>query len=70
VIDYAKFSHGDKSDEMQYNNMGGVPFGSSYVCHKVLPKQIVFESLTADKRLSRMYGDVEQIGLSIKTEKE
>ncbi|WP_233522890.1 MULTISPECIES: hypothetical protein [unclassified Bacteroides] len=55
---------------MQYNNMGGVPFGSSYVCHKVLPKQIVFESLTADKRLSRMYGDVEQIGLSIKTEKE
>lgn len=55
---------------VQYNNMGGVPFGSSYVCHKVLPKQIVFESLMADKRLSRMYGDVEQIGLSIKTEKE
>lgn len=44
---------------VQYNNKGGAPFGSSYVCHKILPKQIVFENLKADKSLSRMYGEIQ-----------
>mgnify|MGYP000791551788 FL=1 len=46
---------------VQYNSRNSVPFGSSYVCHKVLPKQIVFENLTTDKSLSRMYGEIQQI---------
>ena len=30
---------------IQFDKGGGVPFGSSYYCHRLLPKQIVFEEL-------------------------
>lgn len=47
---------------VQYNEQGRIPFGSSYYCHKVLPKQIIFERLEAVKgEMSRMYGDMERL---------
>ncbi|WP_057098561.1 MULTISPECIES: hypothetical protein [Phocaeicola] len=46
---------------VQYNNLNRVPFGSSYFCHRLLPKQIVFENLTVEKGLSRMHGDMDEL---------
>lgn len=46
---------------VQYNNTSRVPFGSSYFCHKVLPGQIVFENLSVEKEMSRMYGEMQEI---------
>lgn len=46
---------------VQYNNTSRVPFASSYYCHKILPKQIVFENLTVEKEMSRMYGEMQEI---------
>lgn len=49
---------------VEYNDLSRVPFGSSYFCHKVLPKQIVFENLTKSKgEKSRMWADVEKFRL-------
>lgn len=37
-----------------------IPFASSYFCHKLLPKQIIFENLDVVKgQMSRMYKDME-----------
>lgn len=45
---------------IQYNDHNRVPFGSSYFCHKLLPKQIIFEDLEIVKgQYSRMYRDFE-----------
>lgn len=46
---------------IQYDSSNRVPFGSSYFCHKVLPKQIVFENLQTDGSLSRMCGEMREI---------
>jgi hypothetical protein len=47
---------------VQYNDLNRVPFGSSYFCHKLLPKQIIFEELEVVKgQYSRMYGDFEEL---------
>lgn len=47
---------------VQYNNLSRVPFGSSYFCHKVLPKQIIFENLTVIRgEMSRMWRDMEKL---------
>lgn len=46
---------------VQYNDLNRVPFGSSYFCHRLLPKQIVFEHLMVEKGLSRMHGDMHEI---------
>lgn len=46
---------------VQYSGLSRVPFGSSYFCHKLLPKQIIFENLTADKSLSRMHQEMQTI---------
>lgn len=50
---------------VQYNALNRVPFGSSYFCHKLLPKQIIFENLTVEKGLSRMHGDIDEIVKSL-----
>lgn len=45
---------------IQYNLLERIPFASSYFCHKLLPKQIVFENLDIVKgQMSRMYKDME-----------
>lgn len=45
---------------VQYNDLNRVPFGSSYFCHKLLPKQIIFDELELVKgQYSRMYQDFE-----------
>ena len=45
---------------VQYNDLNRVPFGSSYFCHNLLPKQILFEELELGKeQRSRMYQDFE-----------
>ena len=46
---------------VQYNDQNRVPFSSSYFCHKLLPKQIIFESLTIEKKMSRMHADMEKL---------
>ena len=47
---------------INYSEKNAVFFGSSYFCHKVLPKQIVFESLATVKgERSRMWSDVEKL---------
>lgn len=47
---------------INYSEKNAVYFGSSYFCHKILPKQIVFENLTVEKnRMSRMKPDVEKL---------
>lgn len=47
---------------INYSDKNAVFFGSSYFCHKVLPKQIVFESLATVKgERSRMWSDVEKL---------
>ena len=44
---------------VQYNELGRIPFGSSYYCHRILPKQIVFEKLHVVKgEMSRMHQDM------------
>jgi hypothetical protein len=48
------------SRRIQYDKKNRIPFGSSYFCHNLLPKQIIFEELEAVKgQYSRMYGDFE-----------
>ena len=51
---------------IQFTEKNGVYFGSSYFCHKILPKQIVFEGLekTGYQR-SRMHEDVERLVIPI-----
>lgn len=45
---------------VQYDDKNRIPFGSSYFCHKLLPKQIIFEEMEYVKgQLSRMYQDFE-----------
>lgn len=45
---------------IQYDEKNRIPFGSSYFCWKLLPKQIVFEQLNVVKgQYSRMYSDFE-----------
>lgn len=47
---------------INYSDKNAVFFGSSYFCHKVLPKQIVFENLmTVKGEKSRMWSDVEKL---------
>ncbi|MDR1090055.1 MAG: tRNA (adenine-N(6)-)-methyltransferase [Prevotella sp.] len=48
------------SRRIQYDKKNRIPFGSSYFCYNLLPKQIVFEELEVVKgQYSRMYGDFE-----------
>ena len=43
---------------IQYDEKNRIPFGSSYFCHKLLPKQIIFEELELVKgQYSRMWQD-------------
>ena len=43
---------------IQFDNKNRIPFGSSYFCRGVLPKQIIFEELDVVKgQYSRMYQD-------------
>lgn len=47
---------------VQYNKLGRIPFGSGYYCHKILPKQIIFENLQVVKgEMSRMHMDMERL---------
>lgn len=47
---------------IHYSDKNAVFFGSSYFCHKVLPKQIIFENLATVKgEKSRMWRDVEKL---------
>lgn len=47
---------------VQYNGLGRIPFGSSYYCHKILPKQIIFENLQVVKgEMSRMHQDMQRL---------
>lgn len=49
---------------IHYSDKNAVFFGSSYFCHKVLPKQIVFENLTVVRgEMSRMRVDLEKLKL-------
>ena len=46
---------------VQYNDLDRIPFGSSYFCFNILPKQILFEHLTPQKgEESRMRWDMEK----------
>lgn len=43
---------------VQYDKNSRVPFGSSYFCHRLLPKQIIFENLeVVSGQYSRMHSD-------------
>ena len=54
---------------IQYDKGGGVPFGSSYYCHRLLPKQIVFEELAVCRDdYSRMHRDVDNLNRNIAEE--
>lgn len=45
---------------VQYNEQNKIPFASSYFCHNLLPRQIIFEELKVIKgQCSRMYEDFE-----------
>jgi len=45
---------------IHYDEKNRIPFGSSYFCHNLLPKQILFEELELVKeQRSRMYQDFE-----------
>ncbi len=45
---------------IQYDDKNRIPFGSSYFCRGLLPKQIIFEDLPYVKgEISRMYQDFE-----------
>ena len=47
---------------IHYSDKNAVFFGSSYFCHKVLPKQIIFENLATVKgEKSRMWRDMEKL---------
>lgn len=47
---------------IQFTEKNGVYFNTSYFCHKVLPKQIIFERLEYDKyQRSRMHEDVQHL---------
>ena len=49
---------------INYSEKNAVYFGSSYFCHKVLPKQIVFENLATVKgERSRTWADMEKFRL-------
>lgn len=46
---------------VHYNALNCILFGSSYFCHKILPKQIIFENLIPTKGVqSRMMSDMEK----------
>ena len=48
---------------IQFGEGKNVPFNSSYFCHKLLPKQIIFERIeVADKSPSRMRDDMPDTG--------
>jgi hypothetical protein len=48
---------------IQFGQGKNVPFNSSYFCHKLLPKQIIFEQIEiADKSPSRMQDDMTDMG--------
>lgn len=48
---------------IQFGEGKNVPFNSSYFCHKLLPKQIIFERIeVADKSPSRMRDDMPDMG--------
>lgn len=50
---------------INYSEKNAVFFGSSYFCHKVLPRQIVFENLAVVKgEKSRMWADMERLSPS------
>ena len=54
---------------IQYDKGGGVPFGSSYYCHRLLPKQIVFEELAVRRNdYSHMHRDVDNLNRNIAEE--
>ena len=54
---------------IQFDKGGGVPFGSSYYCHRLLPKQIVFEELAVRRNdYSRMHRDVDNLNRNIAEE--
>ena len=54
---------------IQFDKGGGVPFGSSYYCHRLLPKQIVFEELAVCRNdYSRMHWDVDNLNRNIAEE--
>lgn len=47
---------------IQFTEKNAAYFGSSYFCHKVLPRQIVFENLERSRfERSRMSGDMERM---------
>ena len=49
---------------INYSEKNTVYFGSSYFCHRVLPKQIIFENLATVKgERSRMWADMEKFKL-------
>lgn len=43
---------------VNYSKKNAVFFGSSYFCHSILPKQIIFENLIVEKEMSRMREDI------------
>lgn len=48
---------------IQFGEGKNVPFNSSYFCHRLLPKQIIFERMEiADKSPSRMQEDIPDTG--------
>ena len=54
---------------IQYDKGGGVPFGSSYYCHRLLPKQIVFEDLAVCRNdYSRMHRDMDNLNRILRKE--
>lgn len=53
---------------IQYNAEYRIPFSSCYICHKILPKQIVFENLEVTKEYSRMYEDVSEISIRVQAQ--
>lgn len=54
---------------IQYDKGGGVPFGSSYYCHRLLPKQIVFEELAVCRNdYSRMHRDMDHLNRILRKE--
>ena len=46
---------------IQYHANVRIPFGSCYICHRLLPKQIVFENLEVTKTYSRMYEEMKKL---------
>ncbi len=54
---------------IRYDKLKCITFSSSYFCRNILPKQIVFENLEVVKgQMSRMYGDMEALGILMKPE--